>query len=65
MTVTLEDFCTGGGWYLKVNGRTVATLLPSDIQYIVNRCGSMHTKSFVTEVVEQEYAKQLEKLRKR
>ena len=38
MKVTIERFNTGGGWYLKVDDRTVAALLPSDIEYITKRC---------------------------
>lgn len=40
MKVTIERFNTGGGWYLKVDDRTVAALLPSDIEYITKRFGS-------------------------
>jgi len=36
MKVELERFITGNaGWYLIVEGKTVAVLLPSDIRQIV------------------------------
>jgi hypothetical protein len=55
MKVTIEDFETGGGWYLKVNGRVCVALLPADIQYIVERWGSTSKKELVKQAVEEEY----------
>jgi hypothetical protein len=56
MKVTIEEFKIGGGWYLRVNGRFCAALLPLDIQYIVDRWGSPNKKKFVKEAVVEEYA---------
>ena len=56
MKVTIERFNTGGGWYLMVDDRTVAALLPSDIEYITKRFGSTSKFKLVHEAVEAEYA---------
>lgn len=56
MKVTIERFNTGGGWYLKVDDRTVAALLPSDIEYITKRFGSTSKFKLVHDAVEAEYA---------
>ena len=59
MKVTIERFDTGGGWYLKVDDRTVAVLLPSDIEYITKRFGPTSKLKLVHEAVEAEYAEQV------
>ena len=59
MKVTIERFNTGGGWYLKVDDRTVAVLLPSDIEYITKRFGPTSKLKLVHEAVEAEYAEQV------
>jgi hypothetical protein len=59
MKVTIEEFKIGGGWYLRVNDRICAALLPADIQYIVDRWGGTSKKALVKQAVEEAYAEQL------
>lgn len=57
MKVTIERLGTGrGGWYLKVDDRTVAVLLPSDIEYITKRFGPTSKLKLVHDAIEAEYA---------
>ena len=58
MHVTIERFNTGGGWYIQLDGRTIAALLPSDIEYIAKRFGPTSKHTLVAKAVEQEYARQ-------
>ena len=60
MKVTIERFNTGGGWYLNVDDRTVAALLPDDIEYITKRFGPTSKFKLVHDAVEAEYALEME-----
>ena len=60
MKVTIKRFNTGGGWYLNVDDRTVAALLPDDIEYITKRFGPTSKFKLVHDAVEAEYALEME-----
>jgi hypothetical protein len=57
MKVTIEDFQVGGGWYLKINGQTVAVLLGDNIREIVNTYGSPRGKKITDAAITEHYAR--------
>ena len=58
--VTIERFTTDSdGWYLRINGRCVACLLPSDLRTIVNAVPATESsRQFTEQVVKAHYAKE-------
>ena len=57
MKVTIEDFQVGDGWYLKINGQTVAVLLGDNIREIVNTYGSPRGKKITDAAITEHYAR--------
>ena len=59
MNVTLEEFEKKGGWYLRIDGRSVCVLLPRDIANIAERYGSADSKEEARIKVATYYATQV------
>jgi hypothetical protein len=61
MDLTLEKFSSEGcGWYLRLNGRSIAVIMPSDIQKIVDATLFVepprnHNGDFIEPIVKAHY----------